>query len=73
MNVLCKLLRSVNCLFGPHHLNKYHAYEYSQMNLTISKVLAHLQNETSTVVHSLESGQQFDYLLKCPRLKLITI
>ena len=33
--------RSVNCRLGLHHFHEYHAYEYSQMNKSMNKVLAH--------------------------------
>ena len=34
--------KSVKCRLGPHHFNKYHAYEYFQMNKSMNKVLADL-------------------------------
>ena len=40
--VIPHVTRRVNCWLGLQHFNEYHAYEYSQMNKFISKVLADL-------------------------------
>ena len=34
--------RSVSCRVGLKHFDKYHAYEYSQMNKSMNKVLVYL-------------------------------
>ena len=34
--------RSVNCCLGLQHFSECHAYEYSQRNKSLGKVLAHL-------------------------------
>ena len=47
------------------HFNEYHAYEYSLMNKSINKLLA-----DQNFKQSLE--QQFDYLLKCAGVKLMS-
>ena len=34
-------MRSVNCHLGLQHLDKYHAYEHSQVNKSVDKILMH--------------------------------
>ena len=36
--------RSFICPFGLQHFNKCHAYDYSQINMSMNKFLAHLYN-----------------------------